>query len=85
MSLASHLKMLVLAAAISASPFAAARAELPTLDFEASAPVNAGVKPLMTPTGHHRPHAGDVPRDARLDAVRNEEEFDRKFGMCRRC
>jgi hypothetical protein len=86
MSLASHLKILVFAAAMSAGPIAAARAEIPTTDFEASPPIHAVVKPLMAPTGHHRPHARDVPRGVRLDAViRNEEEFDRAFGMCRRC
>jgi hypothetical protein len=86
MSLASHLKTLALAAALVAGHIAAARAEIPTTDFEASPPVHAVVKPLMTPTGHHRLHAGDIPRGVRLDAViRNEEEFDRAFGMCRRC
>ena len=86
MSFSSRLKTLALAAAISAGPIAAVQAEIPTSDFEASPPIHTGVKPLMVPTGHRRPHAGDVPRGARRDAViRNEEEFDRTFGMCRRC
>jgi hypothetical protein len=84
MPLASHLKTLALAVAMSAGLIAAARAEIPTVDFETSPPIHAGVKPA--PTGHHRLHAGDVPRGVRLDAlIRNEEEFDRAFGMCRRC
>jgi hypothetical protein len=78
------LKTLALAVAMSAGLIAAARAEIPTVDFETSPPIHAGVKPA--PTGHHRLHAGDVPRGVRLDAlIRNEEEFDRAFGMCRRC
>jgi hypothetical protein len=86
MSLASPLKILIFAAAMSACTVAAAQAEIPTLEFEASPPIHAGFKPLMAPTGRHRPHASDVPRGVRLDAViRNEEEFDRAFGMCRRC
>ena len=33
-----------------------------------------------------RPHAIDVRQQAGLDPfARDEEEFDRKFGMCRRC
>jgi hypothetical protein len=86
MSLWSRLKTLGLAAAISAGPIAAAQAEIPTTDFEASPPIHAGIKPRPAPTGHRRPHAGVIPRDARQDAViRNEEEFDRALGMCRRC
>lgn len=86
MSLLSRLKTLGLVVAISAGPLAAARAEIPTSDFEASSPVHAGGKPGPAPTGHRRPHASDVPRGARQNAViRNEEEFDRAFGMCRRC
>jgi hypothetical protein len=85
MSLASRLKTLGLVAAMSAGLIAAAHAELPTLDFEASPPGHAAIRPWPAPTGHHRPHASGIPHDIRLDAVRNEEEFDRKFGMCRRC
>jgi hypothetical protein len=86
MSLASRLRTLGLAAVISAGPFAAAQAEIPTTDFEESPPIHAGVKPLMAPTDHRRPYAGVTRRDARRDAViRNEEDFDRAFGMCRRC
>ena len=86
MSLASRLKTLGLAAAISAGLIAAAQAEIPTTDFEASPPIHADVRSLMAPTGHHRLHAGAIPRGVRPDAViRNEEEFDRAFGMCRRC
>ena len=86
MSLSSRLKALGLAAAILAGPSAAGKAESPTSEFEASPPVNAGIKARPTPIGHRRPHAGDVLRDARQDTVvRNEEEFDRTFGMCRRC
>jgi hypothetical protein len=86
MPLPSRLKILGLAAALSAGPIAAAQAESLASEFEASPPINAGVKSRPVPTGRHRPHAGNVPRDARQDAVvRNEEEFDRTFGMCRRC
>ena len=86
MSLFSRLKTLGLVVAISAGPIAAARAEIPTSDFEASPPIHTGVKPGPATTGHRRPHASDVPRGARQDAmIRNEEEFDRAFGMCRRC
>lgn len=86
MSFSSCLKTLGLVTVISAGPFAAAQAEIPTTDFETSPPIHAGVKPQPAPTGHRRPHAGGVARDIRLDAViRNEEEFDRRFGICRRC
>ena len=82
----SRLKALGLALAILAGAIAAAEAEVITSEFEANPPVNAGFKARSTPIGHRRPHAGDVLRDARRDTVvRNEEEFDRKFGMCRRC
>jgi hypothetical protein len=86
MSLASRLKTLALAAALLAGPLATAQAEIPTTDFESSPPIHAGARSLMAQIGHHRPHASDLPRGIRLDAViRNEEEFDRAFGMCRRC
>ncbi len=86
MSLSSRLKTLGLAAAIAAGPIAAAQAEIPTTDFETSPPIHTGVKSSPAPTGHRRPHANDVPRNTRPRAViRNEEEFDRALGMCRRC
>jgi hypothetical protein len=86
MSLASHLKTLALAAAMLAGPLATAQAEIPTTDFESSPPIHAAVTSLIAQTGHHRSYAGDISRGVRLDAaIRNEEELDRAFGMCRRC
>lgn len=86
MSLSSRLKTLGFAAAILAGFIAAAPAEVPTSEFETAPSINAGVKPRPVLIGHRRPHAGNVSRDAGQDTVvRNEEEFDRKFGMCRRC
>ena len=87
MSLAQNLKALGLALAILAIVIAAAHAEVITSEFEArGAGVSAGVKPRPAPIGHRRRHAGHGPRDAGQEAVvRNEEEFDRTFGMCRRC
>lgn len=87
MSASPNLKALGLAPAILAIVIAAAHAEVITSEFEAGgAGVNAGVKPPPAPIGHRPRHAGHGPRDAGQDAVvRNEEEFDRRFGMCRRC
>ena len=87
MSLSPNLKALGLALAILAIIIAAAHAEVITSEFEAGgAGVSAGVKSRPAPIGHRRRHAGRVPRDAGQEVVvRNEEEFDRRFGMCRRC
>jgi hypothetical protein len=86
MSLTSPLKALALAAAMLVGLLATARAEIPTTDFESSPPVHTDVRSSMAQTGHLRPYAGDMPRGIRLDAViRNEDEFDRAFGACRRC
>jgi hypothetical protein len=81
-----HLKILGLAAALLAGPFAAAQTEIATPQPATTLPIAAAVEPLMAPTGHRQPDASDIPRDAESNTVaRNEEEFDRKFGMCRRC
>ncbi|SDN85614.1 hypothetical protein [Afipia sp. GAS231] len=87
MPLSPRLKPLGLALAILAGAIAAAHAEVITSEFEAGgAGVNAGIKARPVPIGHRRPHAGNVPRDSSQDAIiRTEEEFDRRFGMCRRC
>lgn len=89
MSIASHLKAIFLAVALLAIVIAAVHAEVITAEFEAGgAGVDASVTATTPPTliGHRRRQAGHVPHDAGQDAVvRNEEEFDRRFGMCRRC
>ncbi len=84
MPFASQLKLLGLAAAMSAGLFAAAQVEIAALRPATTLPIDAGLKPA--PVGHRRPDAGGIPRDEGQDPViRNEEEFDRAFGMCRRC
>lgn len=85
MSAASRSETLVLVLILFACLLAAAHAELPTPAFEQSPPVHAGASPQPIATGHRRPHAGMARHDTGPDAVRTEEEFDRKFGMCRRC
>jgi hypothetical protein len=91
MSLSSRLKALGVAAAILAGAVAAAQVEVIASEFDASPAVNAVIKVRPAPIGHRRPPAGDMLHDVRQDAVvqdavaRNEEEFDRRFGMCRRC
>jgi hypothetical protein len=82
----SHLKILGLAAALLAGPAAAAQAEIATQRPMTTLPIDSGVKPWPAPTGHRQPRASDVPNDTGQDAfIRNEEEFDRKLGICRRC
>jgi hypothetical protein len=86
MPLSSRLKALGLAVAILAGAIASAQAEVITSELEASPPVNAVIKVRPAPIGHRRRPAGDMLYDVRQDSVvRNEEEFDRRFGMCRRC
>jgi len=85
MSAASRSETLVLSFILFACLIAAAHAELPTLEFEEGTPVQAGASSQPITIGHRRPHAGAIPHDVRRDTARNEEEFDRKFGMCRRC
>ena len=89
MSYASRLEKIGLVVALIAIFIVAAHAEVITAEFEAGgAGVDAGVTATTAPRfiGHRRRHAGRVPHDAGPDAVvRNEEEFDRRFGMCRRC
>jgi hypothetical protein len=84
MSFLSRLETIGLTAVLIVIVIVAAHAEVITAEFEA-----AGAGASVTPTppiGHRRQHAGHLPRDAGQDAiVRNEEEFDRRFGMCRRC
>lgn len=89
MSFLSRLETIGLTAALIVIFIVAAHAEVITAEFEAGgAGVDASVTATTAPTpiGHRRRHAGHVPRNAGQDAVvRNEEEFDRRFGMCRRC
>jgi hypothetical protein len=89
MPYASRLEKIGLAVALIAIFIVAAHAEVITAEFEAGgAGVDASVTATIPPTliGHRRLNDGHVRRDARQDAVvRNEEEFDRRFGMCRRC
>jgi len=48
--------------------------------------VDARREPRPAPATQQQPGAGVVLHGIGLDPVaRNEEEFDRKFGMCRRC
>ena len=89
MSYASRLEKIGLAVALIAIFIVAAHAEVITAEFEAG---GAGVDssytatPAPTPIGHRRRQVGHVQHDAGQEAiVRNEEEFDRRFGMCRRC
>jgi hypothetical protein len=89
MSFLSRLETIGLTAALIVIVIVAAHAEVITAESEAGgANVDASVTATTAPTfiGHRRRHVGHVPRDAGKDAVvRNEEEFDRRFGMCRRC
>ena len=87
MSYASRLEKIGLVVALIAIFIVAAHAEVITAEFEAGG-VDASATATTAPRfiGHRRQHAGRVPHDAGPDAVvRNEEEFDRRFGMCRRC
>jgi hypothetical protein len=89
MSFLSRLETIGLTAVLIVIVIVAAHAEVITAEFEAGgAGVDARASATTAPTliGHRRRHAGYLPRDAGQDAVvRNEEEFDRRFGMCRRC
>jgi hypothetical protein len=81
----SHLKILGLAAALLATPIAAARAEITTPRPATTLSVDIGVKPWPAPTGHRQPHAADVSPNANLSADLLELEVDRKLRICRGC
>lgn len=89
MSFWSRLETIGLTAVLIVIVIVAAHAEVITAEFEAGgAGIDASVTATTVPTliGHRRRHAGRAPHDAGQDAVvRNEEEFERRFGMCRRC
>lgn len=86
MPFSSHLKILGLAATLLAGPIGAAQAEIATPRPATTLPIDTGIKPWPAPIGHRQPRAGDVSPDARQDAaIKDEEEFDRKLGICRRC
>jgi hypothetical protein len=88
MSYASRLEKIGLVVALIAIFIVAAHAEVITAEFEAgSAGVDASVTATTAQTfiGHRRRHAGHVQHTRQDAVVRNEEEFDRRFGMCRRC
>lgn len=85
-SLSSRLKALGLVGALLAVAVAFGLAEFIASRLEAPPPVETGIEARPAPAAHRQPNTSDVPRDVGMNPVaRTEEEFDRKFGMCRRC